>query len=310
MILVTGATGFIGRALVRQLADSGREVRVLLRSSGTPDLPRGVPVEAAVTSLADPRGLRAALAGVDTVYHLAGSEWRGARANLLEVDVQGTLAVTQAARDAGVRRILTVSHLGADRAAGYPVLKSKGIAEDHIRRSGLDYTIIRTALVFGRGDHFTTAIARLCFAQLGFFLLPGDGRSVLQPIWVDDLATILAWALDDESTRNHTYEIGGPEYFTFREIVETVARELGISRRLVETRPPYLRALTVALSPVFPGLPFSSFWIDYLAANRTAGLDTVPRQFGVLPSRFPSHLDYLRKTNWRRALMRSIFSRT
>ena len=137
MILVTGGTGFIGKALIRSLVESGYPVRTLIRpSSQSPDLPRGVGVEVAVSSLKDERGLRAAMVGVDTVYHLAGVERRGAYASLMEVDIQGTQAVTTAAVDAGVDRLFYISHLGADRASAFPVLKSKAIAEEHIRRSG------------------------------------------------------------------------------------------------------------------------------------------------------------------------------
>lgn len=310
MILVTGATGFVGRVLVRRLAEQGHPLRVLVRPSpNSPALPRGVPLEVAVTGLNDERGLRAAMVGVDVVYHLAGTERAGARADLLGVDIQSAQAVVQAARAAGVERVFTVSHLGADRASAYPVLKSKAIAEEAFRRSGIDYTILRAAVLFGPGDHFTSLLASLAHAQRFFFRLPGEGDTVLQPLWVEDLVTCLVWALDEEGTRNQIYELGGPEYYTLREATEIILRTLGLERRILPTRPPYLRGLTVVLEAMFPGLPVSSFWIDYLAANRTAGLDTLPRAFGLLPARFPSSLDYLKQTNWRRALLRALWTR-
>ena len=129
MILVTGGTGFIGKALVRNLVESGHSVRILIRPSPrSPDLPFGVGVEVAVSSLSDERGLRAAMVGVDTIYHLAGVERRGAYANLMNVDIAGTQKIVTAASDARVKRILFTSHLGADRASAYPVLKAKAIA--------------------------------------------------------------------------------------------------------------------------------------------------------------------------------------
>lgn len=310
MILITGGTGFIGQTLTRQLVEAGYPVRMLIRPSpDSPHLPRGVAVEVAVSSLNDPRGLRAAMAGVDAVYHLAGTERLGPQAKLLEVDIQGTLAVAQAAAETGVDRFFTLSHLGADRSSAYPVLKTKGIAEEHVRRSGVDFTIIRTAPVFGPGDSFTSGIAALLHAAPFFFLMPGDGRSLIQPIWVEDLATSLVWALEDDRTRRQTFEVGGPEYLMFQQVVQAVMSTLGIEKRLLSISPPYLRGLTLFLETMFPVLPVSVFWLDYLAVNRTCPLDTVPRTFGLLPSRFASKLSYLKEINWRRELWQSFLKR-
>lgn len=306
VILVTGGTGFIGRALVRHLADAGYQVRILLRASPeSPNLPHSVPVEVAVSGLNDLRGLRAAMVGVDTVYHLAGAEWGGAYASLMETDIQGTQSVVAAAADAQVKRIFFVSHLGADRASAYPVFKAKAIAEEYIRRSGIDYTILRTAIVFGRNDGFTTGLAQLLMSIPRFFFVPGDGESLLQPLWVEDLATCLTWALADPQTYNQMYEIGGPEYLTFNQVVQTIIEALGIQRSLVHMRQPYLRAITVLLETVLPSTPVSVYWLDYLATNRAGSLDAIPRLFDLMPSRLSQRLAYLEDSNWRRTMWRS-----
>jgi NADH dehydrogenase len=310
MILVTGATGFIGRHLIQQLAASGRPVRVLLRpSAGTPNLPRGLAFESTIASLGDERGLRAALSGVKTVYHLAGGEWRGAYASLMQIDIQGTQNVVRAAVDAGVERILYVSHLGADRASAYPVLKAKAIAEEVIRRSGLDFTILRAAILFGPGDGLTTGLAWLTYAS-PFILLPGDGSSLLQPLGVEDLAACLAWALDDPETRGQTFEIGGAEYLTFRQVVHEIQEALGRRRPILPFSIPYLRALTVFLESAFPEVPLSVYWLDYLAAHRTCALDTLPRAFHLMPARFSAaQLAYLRQVDWRRQVWQVLRAR-
>ena len=308
MILVTGGTGFIGQALIRHLVDTGFQVRTLIRPSRrSPHLPTGVPVDVAVTGLHDTRGLRSAMVGVDTVYHLAGVERHGAEADLLETDIRGTQAVVRAAVDAGVRRFFFLSHLGADRASAYPVLKTKAIAEAHIRRSGLDYTILRTATVFGPHDGFSTGLAQLLHGIPFVFLVPGDGTNLIQPLWVEDLVTCMTWALDDDDTCNKMYEIGGPEFLTLGQVVSTVMHEIGVRRMIVPAAPPIMRALTVGLEYFLPSFPVSVYWLDYLSTNRTCSLDTIPRVFNLAPSRFSQRLAYLSGHHWRRELWRSVF---
>ena len=310
MIFVTGGTGFVGRALIRHLVDTGQPVRTLIRPSlRSPNLPRGEPVDVAVSAITDERGLRAAMVGVDTVYHLASAEWIGTRASLLETDIKGTQAVVRAAADAGVKRIFYISHLGADRASAYPVLKAKAIAEEFIRRSGLDFTILRSAVIFGPDDGLTTGLARILHTVPFFFLMPGDGTTLLQPIWIEDLVTCLVWALEDAETSNRTIEVGGPEYLSFDQVVQLVMQTLDIRRSVINMRPPYLRGLTVLLESFFPKLPVSVYWLDYLAANRTCALDTVPRVFNLMPARLSQRLAYLQGRNWRTSLVRTLFQR-
>jgi|SRR5450759_692174 nucleoside-diphosphate-sugar epimerase len=310
MILVTGGTGFIGRVLIRQLTSQGYAVRILIRpSKKSPILPRGVPVEVAVCSLKDERGLRAAMKGVDIIYHLAGVEGRGNRADLMAVDIQGTQTVVNAAVDAGVKRFFYLSHLGADRASAYPILKVKAIAESYIRQSGLPYTILRPAIVFGPYDHFTNGLGVLMNAFPGIFLVPGDGETLLQPIWVEDLVTCLVWSLDNPNTINQVLSLGGPDYLSFKQILEIIMPIMGIKRWLVPISPVYLRSLTVLFEHTFSGFPVSVFWIDYLAADRTCSLDTIPRFFGLMPARFEQRLDFLRGRTWKINYIQAMLNR-
>ena len=299
MILITGGTGFIGRALVRQLFESGYPVRTLLRPSPhTPRLPKGVPVEVAVVGLEDVRGLRAALRDVDVIIHLAGAEHQGRNANLLRTDIQGTQNLAQAAKQAGVERFIYLSHIGADRASAFPVHKAKGIAEEHIRKSGVPHTIVRSSIVFGPEDHFTTNIANLLRRSPGIFPIPGDGQTRIQPLWVEDLVTCLVWAMENPKMVNQTYEVGGSEYFTLRQMVENIMQVIGKRRLLVTISPPFLRAMIVTFETFIPRFPASSFWIDYYAVPRTCPVDNLPRTFGLMPARFTYRLDYLSHRPW------------
>jgi uncharacterized protein YbjT (DUF2867 family) len=311
MILITGGTGFIGRALVRQLFDAGYPVRTLLRPSPrTPRLPKGVPVEVAVVGLGDVRGLRAALRDVDVIIHLASAEHQGRFANLLVTDIQGTNNLAQAAKQAGVDRFIYLSHIGADRASAFPVHKAKGIAEEHIRKSGVPHTIVRSSVIFGPEDHFTTNLTSLLRRAPGIFPMPGDGQTRIQPLWVEDLVTCLIWAMVNPHTINQTYEIGGSEYFTLRQTLETIMQVIGKRRLLVPASPPFLRALIVTLETFIPRFPASSFWVDYYAVHRTCPVDNLPRLFGLMPARFTYRLDYLVHTPWHTAWWNALMTAT
>jgi len=294
-ILLTGATGFIGKALTRHFFETDYQIRVLIQPTRkSPDLPKGIPVEAAVSGLNDPRGLRAALVDVDIVYHLASQEALGARGNLLEIDIQGTKNLVEAAQEEGVERFFYLSHLGADRASAYPVMTAKAIAEDHIQKSDLDYTILRTGIVYGPTDRFTSALAQMIRAIPLVFPLPDKGDTLLQPLWIEDLANILTWSLDNPKTKRELFEIGGPEQLSFKDIITTMLDVMGLQRYQVSLSTPLIRAGTVFADYLNLTIPTNIFWLDYLATNRTCSLTTVPHVFNLLPSHFSKRIEYLR----------------
>jgi len=294
MILITGGTGFVGKALVKQLSATGKPMRLLLRPSpATPNLPKGVPVEVAVCSLRDERGILAALKGIEVVYHLAGAERKGSSSDLIGVDVEGTRVLAEASAQAGIERFVYLSHLGADRYSAYPVLKAKAIAEHHIINSGVEYTILRSAIVFGPEDQFTTMLSKLVRISPGIFLMPGNGETQLQPIYINDLVACMSWVLKDPEMANTLISLGGGEYLSFRQIITIIMTKIKKQRSISPILPAYLRILSILVEQFAPGFPVSIFWLDYLAADRTCSLDTLPRSFGLIPARFEHHLDHL-----------------
>ncbi len=311
MILITGATGFVGRRLVHRLAgQAGLKVRVLLRPGTTAErLPRGVPFHVAVSRLDDAAALRAAMEGVHTVIHLVGTETRGRHARLQEVDVAGAKAVIDAAREAHVGRLIYVSRIGADRASAFPVLRAKGQIEEAIRSSGLSYTILRTGVLFGAGDRFSEHIAMLVRAFPVYFV-PNDGEQMLQPLWVEDLVTCLAMSLENLDLIDEAMNLGGPELLSYRRVVMRVMHAIRTRRPIVGLPLLAHQAAAWFLDGLFARWPFTEQWVEMLATPQTAGLGTVERYFGFRPAAFDMGLidHYLsnKRHGWR--LVRYIFS--
>ncbi len=130
----------------------------------------------------------------------------------------------------------------------------------------------------------------------GFFMVPGNGNTLLQPIWIEDLVNCLTMCLDNPDLNNRVISIGGLEALTFQEILHLVMRQMGIRRAIWKVSPPLMRGLALFLDEL-TRFPVSIFWLDYLSADRTTQLDTVPRVFGIIPARFHSQLGYLNSRN-------------
>lgn len=290
MILVTGATGFIGRHVVNRLLAEGRDVRLLIPQHKLAQLPWEDPPEMVVGTVLDEEALFHAVTGVHVIIHLENAQWWGRPRDLERIELAGTQNLITAARAARVGRIITLSHLGAAPAAAYPLMRYKGMVEEAVRTSGLAYTIIRSGLVFGEDDAFVNHLAMQLRANPFIFLMPGRGEVVVHPIYIDDLVAAVMRSLESPDSVDQTIEIGGPEYMTLDDMVRTVMRVSG-TRRIIIPVPPYvLRWLTSIWSRVLPRSLITSQWLDILATNRTARLGSIFDHFGIRPRRFEDTL--------------------
>ena len=137
----------------------------------------------------------------------------------------------------------------------------------------MPHTILRAGILFGTDDHFTRPLAMIAASVPLVFLLPGEGENLLHPLWVEDLATVIGWTLEDRPPSNAPIEIGGPEFHTLRQVMSLLLPAAGLTRIVLPTRQPYLRAGAALMRRILPRPPISPFFLDYLASNRMAGIE-------------------------------------
>lgn len=230
MILVTGATGFVGRHLVRRLLGAGEAVRCFCRpgSSQVTRL-RSQPVETVLGHLHDPESVAQACRGVRQVVHLAAPILEVRDAVMEQFHRRATACLVAGAREAHVERFVTVSPLGCGTAAGLPYLRSCGIAEECLRASGLPFAILQSSLMFGAGDRLIEGSIGLV-RRTGLQVVPGTGKTMLQPIWVGDIVSCLVRALRDDDVLDRTIPLGGPQHLSSEEVADQIGRMLNLPR--------------------------------------------------------------------------------
>jgi NADH dehydrogenase len=224
MLLITGGTGFVGRYLTARLVAEGEAVRVLARRRA--EAPGAQVVTGDVT---DAPCLLSAVEGCQAVIHLVGIIREGRGQSYRNVHARGTANVVEACRQAGVPRLLHMSALGTRERAASRYHQSKWEAEQLVRASGIDATIFRPSVIFGTGGEFLPMIRRLVAAPPVIPII-GNGMSLLQPIWVEDVVSCFVGALRKDDTAGHSYELGGPETYGFEQLVDLVAETDGIEK--------------------------------------------------------------------------------
>jgi NADH dehydrogenase len=239
VILLTGATGLFGSAVLRRLVARGEPVRCLVRDPRRMG-PERMHVQLASGDLADPGSFRNALRGVRTVVHLAGSARDQPGATLEELDGLAAYRLLRAAERAGVRHFAWTLPLCATPHHPSRVYRAKALAAGAIARSPMTVTTFATSLLYAPGDHYLSRLERL--ALLPAVPLTGRGGARTQPLWADDAADAVVAALDRQDAVSERFELAGPEVLTHREVVSLVLQAAGRRRRLVPIPLALLRA--------------------------------------------------------------------
>jgi NADH dehydrogenase len=247
VILLTGATGTVGSALLRRLTAAGEPVRCLVRD------PRGlgdqrVRVQIALGDLADPPSFRNALRGVGTVVHLAASIRDQPRASIEELNAVATLRLVRAAERAGARRFLFFSAMGAAHHSRTRFFRAKALAQEAVEASALETMVFRPSIVYTPGDPWLTLLER--FSYLPALPVSGSGRAEYQPIWAEDVADCVLAALMASGPRRRAFELAGPETLSYDEIVRAALEAVGRRRPLLHVPLPVVRRSLRALRPL------------------------------------------------------------
>jgi NADH dehydrogenase len=246
VLLLTGATGTIGRPLLRRLTAAGVPVRCLVRDPRRLGAER-VRVQIALGDLADPRSFRHALRGVDTVVHLASVIRDQPAGSIEELAGMATWRLVRAAEAAGAERFVFFSALGATTRSRARMMRAKAIAERAVVESSLSHTVFAPSAAYTPGDPFLTLLERM--SLLPVMPISGSGRAAFQPMWAEDVADCVVAVLPRPGgTRGGEaagarYELAGPETLAYEEMVRLALRSFGRRRHLVHIPIPVVRRL-------------------------------------------------------------------
>lgn len=292
-VLVVGGTGFVGRAVCRALDERGHDVAAFARNPADADLPGSV--ERVAGDVRDASALDAAVEGRDAVYNLVALsplfKPKGGYERHFDVHLGGTKRVVDACEKAGVERLVQMSALGADPDGDTAYIASKGQAEAVVNASEVPWTIFRPSVIFGDGGEFVSFVKRLTTPYVT--ALPGGGRTRFQPIWIEDVARVLADTLDARH-EGEVYAIGGPEVLTLADVTRIVYAAEGKPVTVLSV-PMALADVGLEIAGSVPFLPFGGDQARSLRMDNTVRENDVDA-FGLEPSDLRTLTDYLEST--------------
>jgi uncharacterized protein YbjT (DUF2867 family) len=290
VILLTGASGNVGTALLRRLVAARKPVRCLVRDPRRLGGER-VRVQIALGDLANPASFRNALRGVDTVIHLAAAIRDLDGASIEEVNALATARLLRASEHGGVKRFLFFSTLNASEHSPSRFFRAKAVAERAVAESRLNTTVFAPSIIYSPGDHWLRLLERMSY--LPALPIAGSGRTLFQPIWADDAAACVMAVLDGRSGGDGTVELAGPETLSHDQIAKVILRSLGRRRRLLHVPLALTRASLRTLETVVgPSAAFATWEeaelmeIPMTSSSGTAGAESL----GVTPLRMAAVL--------------------
>jgi uncharacterized protein YbjT (DUF2867 family) len=303
-VLVTGASGLVGRATCAALSARGWKLRALIRDPAKAAARLAhLDVEFRVGDIRDASSLDRALEGAGTVIHLAAIAIERKGESYESTNTNATLKLVDAATRAGATRFVHMSQNGAASGSPYSFLRSKGLAEDTVTASTLEWTVLRPSVIFGPADEFVNVLARLALLSPLVFPLPDGGKACFQPIAVSDVASAVAAVLEKKASIRQSYALGGPEPLSLKEMAERILDAIEVRRVLVPVPVAILRPVVAVLQRVLPNPPVTSSLLDLLAVDNTVADNAIETELGVSPTRFDStSLAYLRRITRREAL--------
>lgn len=286
MILLTGGTGYVGSHLLARLRRRDEPVRVLVRDPSKYQHLQSGNVELVKGDVTDGASLHSVMAGVTTVIHLVAIiRERPGGITFQRINYGGTINVVDAAKAAGVGRFVHQSALGAHANPKLPYFDTKYRAEQYVRSSGLDYTILQPSVVFGEGDEFVNKLADLIRKPL--FVLPapivpvvGDGSTPFSPVYIGDFVEAVVGVLDDPTTIGQTFELGGPRRITYEQMMEELMQVTGIRRFKLHVPVALMKAPVLIMDKVLPNPPVAIEQLKMLALDNSTGNNATARLAG------------------------------
>jgi uncharacterized protein YbjT (DUF2867 family) len=301
-VTVFGGSGFVGRAIVRALAQEGLQIRVACRRIELAERTKTAGEVGQVTvmraNLRMPQSVAAAIAGSEAVVNAAGIPFQRGRQRYQAVHVAGARAIAEAARAAGAQRLVHMSGIGADqRNSTNKYVRSKVDAEDAIIAGFENATILRPSVVFGPEDAMFNRLARIA-AQAPFLPVVGDGSAKVQPVFVGDVGSAVAAVLARPETAKTVFELGGPRVYTYREIAALTLHEIDRRKPIIGV-PAGLMKIAGFFAEFLPVPPLTHDQVDLLVTDNVArpgapGL----AELGITPTAaeaiLPTYLDRYR----------------